>query len=153
MGNINKVITPFNLGTCKRPKLTDISQKTKRACWWVQSLHLRKSGYHLGSDWKRDKANVIRKKGRKDAMSNDRHRGKNNRNDEIRKRIISKNWTEVNVCPCEKWASGWHNDRRTGYVQHSGSSHWKSYWSEELLQTYQVFSEDHLEIKWKASYE
>ena len=51
----------------------------------------------------------------------------------------------------EKWASGWHNDRRTGYVQHSGSSHWKSYWSEELLETYQAFSEDHLEIKWKAS--
>ena len=34
-----------------------------------------------------------------------------------------------------------------------GSSHWKSYLSEELLQTYQVFSEDHLEIKWKASRE
>ena len=34
-----------------------------------------------------------------------------------------------------------------------GSSHWKSYWSEELLQTYQVFSEDHLERKWKASHE
>lgn len=34
-----------------------------------------------------------------------------------------------------------------------GSSHWKSSWSEELLQTYQDFSEDHLEIKWKASRE
>ena len=54
---------------------------------------------------------------KKDAMSNDRHRGKNNRNDEIRKRVISKNWTEVNVCPCEKWASGWHNDKGAGDVQ------------------------------------
>ena len=32
-----------------------------------------------------------------------------------------------------------------------GSSHWKNYWSEELLETHQAFSEDHLEIKWKAS--
>ena len=120
--------------------------------WWIQSLHLRKSWYHLGNLWKTDKANVIRKKGRKDAMSNDRHRGKNNGNDEIRKRIISKTvqkWMTVHV------KSEPMNDimiERQGMfntvVAVTGS-----YWSEELLQTYQVFSEDHLEIKWKASYE
>ena len=45
---------------------------------------------------------MTRRKGRKDAMSNDGTEGENNRNDEIRKRFISKNWPEVNGHPHEK---------------------------------------------------
>ena len=43
----------------------------------------------------------------------------------------------------------WEKGRK--YSRQHGRRHWKNYWSEELLETYQVFSEDHLEIKWKVS--
>lgn len=49
-----------------------------------------------------DKTNVIRRKGKKDAMSNDGTQGNNNRRNEMRKRITSKNWIEKNGQPGEK---------------------------------------------------
>ena len=121
MGNINgRVIAPFKLGTHKRPKLTDISQKTRRA-WQpfadefipvISENHdaiWEVSGRRTKPMWqgKVEKTQWV--------MMN---MGENNRYDEIRKRFISKNWPEVNGHPCEKWANGWCNDR-TGNVQYS----------------------------------
>lgn len=50
----------------------------------------------------------------------------------------------------EKWASGWHNEKRAGNIQDNVEAVTGRI-TEELLETYEVFSEDRLEIKWKAS--
>ena len=43
-----------------------------------------------------------KEKGPKDVIGNDEPQGSNSAKNEIRKRFIYKNWTEVNGHPCEK---------------------------------------------------
>ena len=85
-------------------------------------------------------------KQKRDAMSNDGTQ-RNVNGKKIRKKLISKNWMEVNGHPCDGGPMDWLLIKGQRIFKTMWKKSLESYWSEELLQIYRFFSGDHLENK------